>query len=38
MKKALRISFILILTVLILSANTVFSVAEPEDQAVDTTP
>ena len=35
MKKALRISFILLLTVLILSANTVFSVAEPEDAAVD---
>ena len=35
MKKALRISFIVFLAVLILSANTVFSVAEPEDGAVD---
>ena len=35
MKRALRISCILLLTVLILLANTVFSVAEPADEAVD---
>ena len=35
MKKALRISFIVFLAVLILSANTVFSVAEPEDVSVN---
>ena len=35
MKKALRIGCILLLTVLILSANAVFSVAAVEDEAVD---
>lgn len=35
MKKRLRISCILLLTVLILAANTVFSVAAAEEEAVD---
>ena len=35
MKKTLRIIFILLLTVLILAANTVFSVAAAEDEAID---
>ena len=35
MKKALRISCILILAVLILTANTAFSVAEGQAEAVD---
>ena len=35
MKKALRISCILILAVLILAANTAFSVAETQEEAVD---
>ena len=35
MKRVLRISCILILTVLILTANTVFSVADPATEAVD---
>lgn len=35
MKRALRFSCIVLLAVLILTANTVFSVAETEDEAVD---
>ena len=35
MKRAVRVICILLLTVLILTANTVFSVAEPADEAVD---
>ena len=35
MKKALRISCILLLTVLILAGNTVFSMAESENEALD---
>ena len=35
MKKTLRIGCILLLTVLILTANAVFSVAAVEDEAVD---
>ena len=35
MKRAVRVICILLLTVLILTANTVFSVAEPAEEAVD---